>query len=306
MPDASLHGVIPPVVTPLDSEGQVDVRSLEALVETLLRAGVHGVFALGSAGEAAYLTDAQRRVVVQTVAGSVAGRVPVLAGAVDTTASRVIEQGRAAVEGGADGIVVTAPFYARASVAETARHFEQVAAAVESPVYAYNIPANVHSSLPTEMVADLLERGVLRGVKDSSRDLGWLRTLLAATVGAPSSAVLVSAETLLDISLDLGASGIVSGLVNVDPAAFVRLYESQRRGDRAAVAAEQNRITVLTDLYHGPCPGGGPNAREVGGIKAALTALGKIENGAMSAPLPPISDELRHHARGVLTAAGVG
>lgn len=305
MTDAPLHGVIPPVATPLDGRGQVDVTSLEALVETLLGAGVHGIFALGSAGEAAYLTDDQRRTVVQTVVGCVAGQLPVLAGAVDTTAQRVVEQGRAAVSCGADGIVATAPFYARASSDETVRHFEHVAAAVESPVYAYNVPVNVHSSLSVEVVAELLERGVLRGVKDSSRDIGWLRALLAAA-GKASPAVLVSAETLLDISLDLGASGIVSGLVNVDPVGFVQLYESHRSGDRAALATEQTRLTVLTGLYRGPCPGGGPNAREVGGIKAALTALGRIESDAVSAPLPPVSPALRDHARTVLAAAGLG
>jgi 4-hydroxy-tetrahydrodipicolinate synthase len=67
---STFRGIIPPICTPLDDERRVDVRSLEALVEHHLRAGVHGLFALGSSVEAIYLTDADRRIVLDVVVGT--------------------------------------------------------------------------------------------------------------------------------------------------------------------------------------------------------------------------------------------
>ena len=95
--DNRFTGVIPPVVTPFTAAGEVDFDSLDKVVEHLIAGGVNGLFALGSSGEVAYLTDSQRDAVIERVVKKAAGRVPVLAGAIDTTAHRVIEQARRAV-----------------------------------------------------------------------------------------------------------------------------------------------------------------------------------------------------------------
>lgn len=76
---SALHGVIPPLVTPLDEQGEVDRRSLERVVSDQLDAGVHGVFVGGSTGEIALLDTARRTAAIEVVTGTVAGAVPVLA-----------------------------------------------------------------------------------------------------------------------------------------------------------------------------------------------------------------------------------
>ena len=83
--DTRFTGVIPPVITPL-LDGRVDLDSLDRLVDMLIGAGVDGLFLLGSSGEAAYLTDSRRDAVVARAVARANGRVPVLAGAIDTTA----------------------------------------------------------------------------------------------------------------------------------------------------------------------------------------------------------------------------
>ena len=102
--DNRFTGVIPPVVTPFTAEGEIDLDSLDKVVEHLVVGGVNGLFALGSSGEVAYLTDSQRDAVIERVVKKAAGRVPVLAGAIDTTAHRVIDQARRAVALGADAV----------------------------------------------------------------------------------------------------------------------------------------------------------------------------------------------------------
>lgn len=124
---APLRGVVPPVCTPLDSHGQVDTASLARLVEHLIGGGVHGLFALGSTSEVAYLTDEQRGTVLETVVNATDGRVPVLAGVIDTTTARVTEHARTAAALGADALVATAPFYTRTHPREIAAHFHAAA-----------------------------------------------------------------------------------------------------------------------------------------------------------------------------------
>lgn len=101
MTDACLRGVVPPVCTPLTPELEVDVPSLERLIDFLLAGGADGLFMLGSTGEAAYLPDRHRQRVLQAAVTRVAGQVPVLAGVIDMTTLRVLDHAAAALKAGA-------------------------------------------------------------------------------------------------------------------------------------------------------------------------------------------------------------
>ena len=95
-----LRGVVPPLCTPMTASGEVDTRSLKALVERLVSAGMHALFVLGSTGEAAYLSDAQRRTALEAVVEAADHRVPVLAGVIDTTTARVLDHAHVAAAAG--------------------------------------------------------------------------------------------------------------------------------------------------------------------------------------------------------------
>ena len=101
-----LRGVIPPVCTPFTADYEVDEKSLRRLINYLLDGGVTGLFVLGSTSEVAYLTDKRRADVIRITIDETAGRVPVVAGAIDMTTLRTNEHVRAAVAAGIDGIVV--------------------------------------------------------------------------------------------------------------------------------------------------------------------------------------------------------
>ncbi|HOA03458.1 MAG TPA: dihydrodipicolinate synthase family protein, partial [Dermatophilaceae bacterium] len=100
-----LTGVVPPLVTPLTPEGELDVPSLERLVARLLDAGVDGIFALGSSGEVAFFEDRMRAKVLDAVTAVVAGAVPVIAGVIDMQTRRVLEHVRAAEAAGVQAVV---------------------------------------------------------------------------------------------------------------------------------------------------------------------------------------------------------
>ncbi|WKX73313.1 dihydrodipicolinate synthase family protein [Streptomyces sp. XD-27] len=304
-----LTGVVPPLCTPLTPAGDIDTGSLTALAERLVAAGVSGLFALGSSGEAAYLTDGQRRTVLTTVCAAAGGRVPVLAGAIDMTTARVLDHARAAAQAGADGLVVTAPFYTRTHPAEIADHFRRVRDGAGLPLFAYDLPASVHTKLTAALLLPLAEDGTLAGLKDSSGDDGALRRLLVELRRRGldrSFSVLTGSELAVDGALLAGAHGVVPGLGNVDPDGYVRLYEHARAGRWREAAAEQDRLAALFAITESGDPARmGGSSSALGGFKAALHLLGVIDCPATAAPQLPLGEAEHATVRGILREGGL-
>ncbi|MEU1253598.1 dihydrodipicolinate synthase family protein [Streptomyces chartreusis] len=304
-----LTGVVPPVCTPLTPDREVDVPSLRRLIDHLMEGGVHGLFVLGSTSEVAYLTDRQRRLVVDTAVRHAAGRLPVLAGVIDMTTPRVLDHVREVTEAGADAVVATAPFYARTHPAEIAHHYRLIATACPVPVIAYDLPSGVHTKLPAEVVLDLAAEGVLAGLKDSSGDLAGFREVVMGVRNRPDLkgfSVLTGSELIVDAALAVGADGAVPGLANVDPAGYVRLDRLYRSGDRESARAEQERLCALFGMVTVGDPermGGSSSA--LGAFKAALHLRGVIDCPATAEPQVPLSPEEVERVGKFLAGAGL-
>ena len=290
----------------LTLEGEVDTASLERLLSLQIEAGVDGLFVLGSSGEVGYLTDAQRAQVVQTAIGHVGGQVPVLVGVNDMTTNRVIAVAEQAREAGADAIVATAPFYAITDAAETATHFRSIHAAVDLPLFAYDVPVRVHSKLSPAMLVELGREGVIAGVKDSSGDDVSFRMLLRQSAGLENFAVFTGHEVVVDGCLLMGASGAVPGLANVDPHGYVRLWRAAQAGDWAAAKAEQDRLTDLFSIVEAPTPGRvSAGAAGLGAFKTALALRGVITGNTMCAPMLSLDESETATIKVVLERAGL-
>ena len=282
----TLGGIIPPLCTPLDADGSVDARSLERLVRRQLDDGVHALFALGSSGEAIYLTDAARRTVLDVVVGTVAGAVPVLAGAVAGGTAGVIEQVRWISAYKVDAIVVTAPFYANVSDAETVTHFELVAAYSPFPVVAYDIPGNVGRKLPSDVSIDLLRRHVIVGLKDTSGAMDEFFRIVRALEDRNDVALLSGSDRDAVDWLYGGAGGIVPGIGNVCADLFTGLWEAFRRGDEAEIERCQRDVTVVASILNiGTRHGIGLHASQLGALKHVLVRQGTFATERVSPPL---------------------
>ncbi|NLH71102.1 MAG: dihydrodipicolinate synthase family protein [Brooklawnia sp.] len=295
-----LQGIVPPIVTPMQPDGQVDYDSLDRLLDHLLNAGVDGIFAMGSSGQVAYLTDAERDEVIRRSVARVAGRVPVVAGVADFTARRVIEQARRAADAGVAAVVVTAPLYALNDTAEIADHFRMVAAAVDVPVIAYDVPVRVKTKLSNDLVMQLAAEGTIVAVKDSSGDDVGFRRLAAANRAAGHPIDLLSGhEVMCDAMGMAGADGLVPGLGNVDPAGYLRLWQAVQAADWTTALVEQNRLNKLMEIAFVP-QGRSGDAGGIGGFKMALELLGVIDSATMPAPIAPLSDADRDAIRAIL------
>ncbi len=293
-------GVVPPVATPLYTDGSVDHASLEALIEHLIGAGVDGLFALGSTGETAYFTDDQRVQIVETIVRATAGRVPIIAGAIELTAPRIIEVARRLTATGVDTIVTTAPLYTLNSVTEIADHFRAVAAAIDVPLWAYDVPVRVHTKLGLDVLVQLGTEGVIHGVKDSSGDDVGFRRLVAANAAAGRPLQLLTGhEVVVDAMALAGADGVVPGLANVDAAGYVRLWEAVTRDDWEAARREQERLNRVFDIVFQP-QGLSGDATGVGAFKAAMKARGLIANATMATGVQSLDADAVARITGIL------
>ncbi|WP_279583047.1 dihydrodipicolinate synthase family protein [Fodinicola feengrottensis] len=228
--------------------------------------------------------------------GCVAGAVPVLAGVIDMTTMRVVDHVRDAEKYGCAAVVTTAPFYARINAAEIERHFRTIAGSSDLRVYAYDLPVAVGRKLPADLVLRLLADETVAGVKDSSGDDGSLRTLIAmaADAGLENASIMTGSELTVDNALRMGASGVVPGLGNVDPAGYVALYDAATDDNWEIALAEQERLLRLFRIITVADPARiGRSAGALGAFKAALYLLGIIDcPQTMTPQLPLLAEEI--------------
>ena len=299
------QGVVPPVVTPLTADFRIDYGSFKRVLEHLLAGGVHGLFILGSTSEVVFHDEATRRAILEHAVKVVNGRVPILAGVIDPTTDRVIGHARAAKSIGIDAMVVTAPFYARTSQPEVLDHFRYIRDAVDAPIIAYDIPVCVHTKLERASIVTLAREGIIAGVKDSSGDEGGFRYLLSDLADRPDVFLMTGAELTVDGILLAGAHGVVPGLGNVDPHAYVRLYDAARRGDWTQARKEQDRLSRLFEIVRASLPRTSAGSAGVGGFKTAMRRLGIIDTNIMARPQRSLNDEESKKVDAILRNVGL-
>ncbi|MEP6559852.1 MAG: dihydrodipicolinate synthase family protein [Nakamurella sp.] len=299
-----LTGVIPPVVTPLTQDRRLDIESYERLINRLIDAGVDGLFVLGSTGEVAFSTDQLRGQIITEAVRIINGRVPLLAGVIDTQTARVLEHVKVAQDAGVNAIVATAPFYAITHTPQIKRHFEILADRAQVPIYAYDIPVCVHTKLDPDMLVELGRSGALAGVKDSSGDdISFRRLSLKNRAAGEPLTLFTGHEFVVDGAYLSGAHGSVPGLSNVDPDGYVRMHRAFLAGDWDGLRTEQDRLAALMEICLAAKGITGWGAG-VGAFKTALMLQGVITTNQVPEPFEALTGADVDAIRGILDAVG--
>lgn len=224
------------------------------------------------------MTRENRQIVLDTIIDQNAGRLPVAAGVIDMTTPRCLEHVADARERGVDALVATAPFYVRTHANEIEEHFRQLhAAAPDLKLFAYNLPVSVNVVLEIPMLIRLAQEGVLAGIKDSGGKDDYTRAVVAArkTAQLENFVVLTGSEMTVDYAYLGGCDGVVPGLGNVDPYAYVQLHETCRAKNWEQAVEIQERINKLMAVaFVGDGSRMGGSAAGLGGFKSALHHLG--------------------------------
>ncbi|TDE09290.1 dihydrodipicolinate synthase family protein [Jiangella asiatica] len=290
----NLHGVIPPLVTPFDSDEHVDVELLRAEVRHHLDVGVPGLCVTGSTGDGQMLSAEASVAVARAAVEETAGAVPVVAGIVRDSTAEVIRYGLALKETGVDALQVTPVHYLfQPDEATTVDYYRRIAEATGLPIVVYNVIPYALIPAPT-VLRVLNEIPSVVAVKQSGGNIHQLADLLHADPAGGT--VLTAVDDLLYPAYLLGAKGAISATLTVAPELAVRQWDAVQAGDHQTALAIHNKLLPVWRSIDGP----NMTVR----IKAALRLQGR-DGGLGASPLTPVSDAEREAIATALTAAGV-
>lgn len=277
-----LYDVVIPIITPLTEQDEIDVESLENLTEYLIRKGVDCLYPCGTTGEMVYLTNDERKLIVETVVKKTAGRIPVFAQVGAANTRDTVELARHAVKCGADGIGVVTPWYFQLSPKALVDFYVEVAASVpeDCSVYLYSIPQNAVNDLTPAIAVEIAERcpNVL-GIKYSYPDMTRLQQFM--TIRGGDFDVLVGPDHLYEALVAVGGKGVVSGNAMVIPEHYAAVKRAMAANDWELATALQRRTNLLNAIL---CA-----KNNIGCYKVVLRELGVIATTRMRKPMEEVS-----------------
>lgn len=267
------HGVFPYIVSPIKPTGEVDDAVLSRLCDDLIAAGVHGLAPLGSTGEFAYLSAAQRRRVVEVTIEAAHGRVPVVAGVASTTTADAVAQAREYERLGADGILAILEAYFPIADDGVHAYFKAIGEAVGKPVVLYTNPNFQRSDLSLPVIEKLSRVPNIRYIKDASVNTGRLLSIINRVEGRME--VFAASSHIPACVMLIGGVGWMAGPACVAPRQSVELYELCRHGHWNAAMEKQRPLWALNQAF----------ARY--NLAACIKGGLELQGYAVGAPLPP-------------------
>ena len=288
-----LQGVFPPITTPFVN-GKVAYDKLTSNVEKWNQAGLKGFVVLGSNGEYIYLSEEEKRRVVESVVQSAANDMFIIAGTGCESTTETLRLTEDCAKLGAHAALVVTPQYYAGRMTEAAllKHYSEVADHSPIPILVYNVPKFTHINLAAGIVARLSEHPNIVGIKDSSGNVIQLGEML--NVVARGFNVMVGTAGVLFSGLTVGCAGGVCALANVAPEACVKIFDLVKAGDLDAARELQLRMIpvnqAVTAVYGVP------------GLKAAMDMRGYF-GGDPRLPLLPSSEGERSEIEAILKKA---
>ncbi len=264
-----IRGIIPPMVTPLRSDNELDDRGLENLINHMIDGGVHGIFLLGTTGEVTSFRYELRKELITKSCKIVNNRVPLMVGITDTSPEYSVEMAQFCKDAGVQSVVVAAPYYFPMSQCEVKRYFDNLVPRLPLPFLLYNMPSHTKVHFDLDTVRHIRELGAL-GIKDSSGDMVYLLSLIDAFKDYPDFSVIAGTEIYLPETILQGGHGAVAGGANMFPRLFVELYQASQNRD-------YDKITFLSKIvmkiYKTIYNVGNNSSRYIKGTKSALAAM---------------------------------
>jgi 4-hydroxy-tetrahydrodipicolinate synthase len=229
-------GVLPAITTPFTKSLAVDHEFLARHAAWLVEHGARGIVALGSLGEGATLSFEEKAAVLETLAGALGRRAPLVAAVSALSTAEAVRIAKTAERAGCRGLMILPPYVYSTDWREMKAHVAAVLRATGLSCMLYNNPIAYRTDFVPEQVAELAEEfPQLAAVKESSADVRRV-TALRALLGDRLE-LAVGVDDLIVEGIEAGAAGWVAGLVNALPVESVRLFEAARRGRRAEADA---------------------------------------------------------------------
>ena len=271
MDNQQFRGIIPPMVTPLKEWDTLDQDGMVRLIDHILSGGVHGLFLLGTTGEAPSLSHRLRKEIVQRALDQIKERIPVLVGITDTSFDESINLAEYAAEKGASAVVLAPPYYFPAGQLELLEYLEHLVPRLPLPLFLYNMPTHTKLFFEPETVKAASEIPGVIGLKDSSANMVYFHQLQQIFKDQNDFRLFIGPEELLGETLVLGGHGGVCGGGNLIPELYVELYEKSIEGDFKIMGILHERIMQISTTIYSV---GKYKSSYLKGLKCSLTLMG--------------------------------
>jgi 4-hydroxy-tetrahydrodipicolinate synthase len=290
----TLTGCGTALVTPFTRDGKIDEPALRRFVEWQVAEGIHFVVPCGSTGEAATMTPAEHRRVVEITVVAVAGRVPVVAGAGSNDTARAIAMSKEMKAAGATHLLHVSPMYNKPPQRGIAAHFRTICDAVDMPIIIYNVPGRTGSNVEARTTLELAKCAEIVGVKEASGNIGQIADIIR---DRPTGFSVLSGDDALTLPvMALGGEGVISVTSNVTPRLMAQLCDACAANDFATARTLHRKLQpwmAAAFAEPNPIP-----------AKAALALMGMIQN-VLRLPLVPLGEGSYSALRAALVVAGI-
>lgn len=245
-----MYGVVPPMVTPFQENGEVDYASLKTLVH-FLRENVDGLFITGSYGGGVLMTEEERRQVAEQTVNAAEGKVPVIVhvGTADSlSAARLTDH---AISAGAAAVAAVGPYYFKHSKDEICHYYDALVTAAKgrAPVYVYNNPQFQGYTMDLDTIRTLRDSVGVSGVKDATFDIQtmakYMRLLKSDTFD-----VALGTEAMWLSACVLGCKAFIPGIANAFPEICRTLFQQGITGDYEACRKTQFEVNEMRDIMY--------------------------------------------------------
>jgi 4-hydroxy-tetrahydrodipicolinate synthase len=241
------HGVFPYLVSPVGDDGAIRDEVLAALVEHLIAAGVHGLTPLGSTGEFAYLSWAQKRRVVEVTLAAAAGRVPVVPGVAATTTGEAVRQAVEFERMGCVGILAILEAYFPIPEDGVIGYFTAIAETVACPIVLYTNPQFQRCDLSLAAIERLAEIPNIRYLKDASTNTGRLLSIMNQV--GDRLGIFAASSHIPSCVMLLGGRGWMAGPACLIPHQSVALYDLCRAGRWTEAMTLQRKLWRINRAF---------------------------------------------------------
>lgn len=286
--------IITAMVTPLDTNRDIDFPATEKLIEHLIANGSDGLVVAGTTGESPTLTAAEKLALFKFTAEKVNGRIPVIAGTGSNDTRTSIALTKQAEEAGVDGIMLVTPYYNKPAQEGLFQHFKAIAEATRLPVMLYNIPGRSAVNMAPETIIRLAAVDNIVSVKEASGNLDAASMIIEET---PADFTVYSGDDGLTLPLmAIGADGIVSVASHIIGNEMQEMVANFTAGNIKQAAAQHRKLLpVMNALFAAPNPVP---------VKTALQLMG-IQTGEVRLPMIPLNEEETATLRQLLEAGNI-
>jgi len=278
------------LVTPFLNNGEIDTESLEQITRYTLNHGVDFLVVLGTTGESAVLTQAEKTTVLQTILQVNDGMKPIVLGIGGNDTRKVVDSIKSPDLTGVQGILSVTPYYNKPNQSGLFRHFIEVASATDLPVIIYNVPGRTGSNISSETTLKLASKAPnIVAVKEAGGNLDQITDIIH---NKPDDFLILSGDDALTLPMmALGADGVISVVANVLPGEMSQMVTLTASGDYPeARKLHYHLIQFIRMLFEEGNPAG---------VKAALHTMG-LCNNVLRLPLTPVSKILYDRIRAFL------